>query len=126
MLYQVIDEKDMMISNISNENKKLLNRSITLTKSKHEHYLLYKEQTQKLNEITKEKNSLGKKVEKNNKDISDLKALTKKQEEEINLLKTVNEKNTSKIAEYESSHSWKITKPIRKVANKLKTIKNKI
>ena len=126
MLYQVIDEKDIVISNISNENKKLLNRSITLTKSKHEHYRLYKEQTQKLNEITKEKNSLGKKVEKNNKDLSDLKALTKKQEEEINLLKKDNEKNTSKIAEYESSHSWKITKPMRKVVNKLKSIKNKI
>ncbi len=125
-LYRINDEKDSIIDELSSQNETLSNRAKTLTKSKKDLFDTYKEQLIQLKKTKKEKKELEQKIEKNNVKLSELEVREKQQEKELVLLKQTLETNQNKINEFESSTSWKITKPLRKITNKLRGAKNRL
>ena len=131
-LYKINDEKDIQISELAKQNKKLLNRAVNLTKSKQDLYNKYDEQKNEYNKIIKKNEELSKNIEKNNKKISDLITIKNQQEAKISSMQDdikiqieLHEINKAKLNEIESSNSWKLTEPMRKLRFKFKSIKNK-
>ena len=70
-----------------------------------------------INKLHNEKNEIGSEIEMKNVKISKLILEQKHLKQEITNLNQVINKNNNKISQYESSNSWKITKPLRKFTN---------
>lgn len=112
------------------KNESLLDRNIMLTKTKQE---LIEDYDKKINQLSIPKKEFDEQIELKNNQIKKLTILTKKQKNQINRLTTLTNKQKDQINrtqktlknqvkqqdqiinEYESSNSWKITKPLRKM-----------
>ena len=73
-----------------------------------------------LKDIIKELNNFKTQIEIKNKDLSALLALQNKQNDSIEELNQTIIKQKEKIEKMESSKSWKITEPLRKIIDKLR------